>query len=327
MKRRLIIFFIIFFTALTIIEGYVLSLYRYESPTPYNLTIGKGDLPSKIARRLASDGIISSSRLFLFSLRFRGLDKNIKSGEYGFDRGARLKDILDTLTSGNVLLRTITIPEGLDKTQTFQLLLRAGVSIDTELINDTGFLTELFDTPIPTGLEGYLFPETYRVRSDITFKELVRLMVSSSLKVYKELERKNKTPIKMDRHEIFTLASIIEKETSLNSEKPVVASVYYNRMIKHWKLEADPTVQYALGVHHKRLFYKHLLVDSPYNTYRYAGLPPGPISSPGLSSLKATLYPASTAYYYFVADNKGGHIFSATRKEHLINQSQSQKRR
>lgn len=172
-------------------------------------------------------------------------------------------------------------------------------------------------------LEGYLFPETYRVSAAITEKKMLTLMVSHFWDAFDATLQKRAVQMDMSVHEVVILASIVEGEAQVDDERSTIAAVYHNRLKKRMRLQADPTVQYALPDGPRRLFYKDYQYDSPYNTYRVNGLPPGPISSPGRASLVATLYPADVAYLYFVAKGDGSHVFSNTSREHEIAKQQT----
>ena len=247
----------------------------------------------------------------------RGRDRDLKAGTYVFRDGASWSAVLDALTRGKGLVHTVTIPEGFALSSIATLLGRA-LSVPAESIvvaaSDSALRRRL-DVPTPT-LEGYLFPDTYTFAEGTSPQEAVRMLVSEFEKVWKPEWDARLQELAMSRNDIVTLASIIEKEARLAEERPVISAVYHNRLRIGMLLQADPTVQYALGKHVDRVLFKDLEVDSRYNTYKHPGLPPGPIASPGAKSLEAALYPANVPYLYFVAHPDGHHEFRQTFSEH-----------
>ena len=281
--------------------------------------VPKGASFSKATDSLAKAGIVSSPFFFKALARASGADRNIKPGTYLLKRGTPWTDILTALNGGHGLVNTITIPEGFNLSQIGPLLARTlQVPLDsvTAAVRDTVLLRRL-DIPTPT-LEGYLFPDTYAFPDGTTARQAVGEMVRRFEREWKPNWSRQLSTLGMNRHEIVTLASIVEEEAKRADERPVIAAVYHNRLREKMLLQADPTVQYALGRHTPRLLYKDLLVQSPYNTYTHAGLPPGPISSPGGASLLAALNPAKVSYRYFVAHSDGHHEFRNTLAEHQI---------
>ena len=262
------------------------------------------------ADSLARAGLISSPRLFRLYAKVRGGDRGIKAGTYLLQHGTSWGDLLDALRGGKGIVVTITIPEGFATTQIVPLLAtRLGAPPDSvwAAVSDTALLHRL-DVPVPT-LEGYLFPDTYNFLPGTSAREAVQTMVRRFEQAWKPEWTARLDTIAMSRNDVLALASIVEKEAKLPEERPVIAAVYMNRLKNGMLLQADPTVQYALGVHQNRVLYKHLEVESPYNTYKHKGLPPGPIASPGAPSIIAALYPASVPYRYFVALPDGHHEF------------------
>jgi UPF0755 protein len=266
---------------------------------------------------LARSGVISSPKLFGFYASVRGRDRELKAGTYVFQPGTSWNGVLDALTRGKGLVHTVTIPEGFSLASIAQLIGRA-LSVPPESViaasSDTA-LRHRLDVPTPT-LEGYLFPDTYTFAEGTSPSEAVRTLVGRFEQVWKPEWDARLQELTMSRHDIVTLASIIEKEARLAEERPVISAVYHNRLRIGMLLQADPTVQYALGKHVDRVLYKDLEVDSRYNTYKHVGLPPGPIASPGAASIEAALYPANVPYLYFVAHPDGHHEFRQTFSEH-----------
>jgi len=281
------------------------------------VTIPTGSSFTTAVDSLSHAGLISSPRLFSFYASLRKRDRALKAGTYEFERDASWNAVLDALTRGKGLVHTVTIPEGFSLSSIAPLLGRA-LSVPPESVmvaaSDSS-LRHRLDVPTPT-LEGYLFPDTYTFAEGTSPDEAVQVLVARFEKVWKPEWTARLQQLAMSRHDVITLASIIEKEARLAEERPVISAVYHNRLKRGMLLQADPTVQYALGRHVDRVLYKDLEVDSRYNTYKHPGLPPGPIASPGAASIEAALYPANVPYLYFVADPDGHHEFRETYAEH-----------
>jgi UPF0755 protein len=281
------------------------------------VSIPSGSNFSTAVDSLAHAGVVSSPRFFRLYASTRGRDRELKAGTYVFRRGASWNEVIDALTRGKGLVHTVTIPEGFALANIATLLGRA-LSVPPESIivaaTDSALRRRL-DVPTPT-LEGYLFPDTYTFAEGTSPNEAVRVLVATFERVWKPEWNARLQELAMSRHDIITLASIVEKEARLAEERPVISAVYHNRLKIGMLLQADPTVQYALGKHVDRVLYKDLEVDSRYNTYKHPGLPPGPIASPGAASIEAALYPASVPYLYFVAHPDGHHEFRQTFSQH-----------
>ena len=272
---------------------------------------------------LASAGIVGSPGLFKFYASARGRDRSLKAGTYSFERGASWNEVLDALTRGKGLVQTVTIPEGFALSSIANVLGKAlSVPPESVLVAATdSALRQRLDVPTPS-LEGYLFPDTYSFAADTTPQEAVRVLIARFEQVWKPEWDARLQTLAMSRHDIMTLASIIEKEARLAEERPVISAVYHNRLRIGMLLQADPTVQYALGRHVDRVLYRDLEIDSRYNTYKHKGLPPGPIASPGAASIEAALFPANVPYLYFVAHPDGHHEFRRTFSEHTAARAQ-----
>lgn len=282
-----------------------------EGGAPVRVVVPKGATLRVAAESLEAKGVIRSPRLFLLYARFKGGDRRIKAGTYLLPRGEGWGSVLDALAGGKGLENTITVVEGWTLRQIVPQMARmlgAPVESVEVAVRDTALLRRL-DVPTPT-LEGYLFPDTYTFTDGTTPRAAVRTMVARFEEVWRAEWTARLDTIAMSRHDLLTLASIIEREAKLPPERPVIAAVYRNRLRDGMRLQADPTVQYAHGGHKPRLYYKDLEIDSPYNTYRYAGLPPGPIGAPGRPSMQAALYPAAVPYKFFVAFPDGHHEFT-----------------
>jgi UPF0755 protein len=280
---------------------------------------GGASLPA-VARLLEDRGVVRNAGAFRWLARLRGDAGRIRAGFYRLPTDAAAADVLDQLVEGRTRLERIVIPEGLTVEETAGVAAAQAAFTAEEylaLARDSSFADSL-GIPAPT-LEGYLFPETYLVDPDVSARELIELQVGTFRRLFEPGLARRAAEQGFDTHELVTLASIVEAEARVPAERPVIASVYRNRLERGMLLEADPTVQYALGGHRERVLYEHLEVDSPYNTYRNPGLPPGPIGSPGRASLEAAVEPDSTPYLYFfwIGDSLGTHTFSETYAEHL----------
>jgi len=273
---------------------------------------------SRIAEELEARGLISDTFFFKLYAKLTGIERNFKAGKHPLEGNLTTVGIARRLTRNPPVPPDIrvTVIEGLNIRETASVLAaRAGIdsAAFVSLATDGSLAAQLGvdnDT-----LEGYLYPDTYFIRPDTEPVEMIRKMVARFHEVFCDSLRKRAAELGMTVSEVVTLASIIETEVSKDEERPLVSAVFHRRLRLNMPLEANSTVQYALGVK-RRVLYEDLGVDSPYNTYIHAGLPPGPIASPGKKSLLAALYPADTDYLYFVADGNGGHVFSRTMREH-----------
>ena len=279
--------------------------------------IPRGASFGQAADSLARTGLIGSPRMFRLYGRLTGGDRNIKPGTYLLKHGTPWKDIVGALNGGHGLVNTITIPEGYSLSQITPLLaktLKVPAESVQAAVRDTALLARL-DIPNPT-VEGYVFPDTYAFPVGTTARQAVREMVYAFERRWKPDWDASLVELKINRNDLVTMASIVEREARLPEERPVIAAVYYNRLRRGMRLQADPTIQYALGHHVGRVLYKDLEVESPYNTYIHKGLPPGPVASPGAASLAAAANPANVPYLYFVASKDGHHEFRMTLDEH-----------
>lgn len=283
------------------------------------LTIPEGATLQATADTLAAHDVIRWPGLFSLYARIRGQDERIKAGTYELPRGAGWSEALDALVSGRVVTVPVTIPEGWTLTQIAEKLASlVAVSADSvrQRLTDTT-LAESLDVPGPT-LEGYLFPDTYRFAEGVPLTAVIEEMVQHYRGVWTPTRRAVLDSMGWTEREIITLASIVQAEARWEDEMPTIAAVYHNRLSRGMRLQADPTVQYALEARKSRLLYADIdaVADHPYNTYTHAGLPPGPIGSPGLAAIEAALHPVDAPYLYFVARDDGRHEFSRTLREH-----------
>lgn len=285
--------------------------------TVARVVVPRGASLSVAADSLAAQGVIGSPRVFRLYARLTGAETAIKPGTYQFANDAGYRDVLDALVTGRGLMATIVIPEGFDLRSITPVLARAlRVSEDSvrAAVTDTAWQRAL-DIPVPT-LEGYLFPATYTLAEGTTAREAVSTMIERFLDAWRPEWDERLKAMGISRHDAVTMASIVEKEARKAEERPLISAVYWNRVKKGMLLQADPTVQYALPRHVARVLYKDLEVESKYNTYKYAGLPPGPIASPGAASIAAALAPADVPYLFFVARADGSHEFTETFAQH-----------
>jgi UPF0755 protein len=279
--------------------------------------IPRGASFAQAADSLARTGLVGSPRMFRLYGRLTGGDRNIKPGTYLLRHGTPWKDIISALNGGHGLVNTITIPEGYSLSQITPLLartLRVPPDSVEAAVRDTALLARL-DIPNKT-VEGYVFPDTYAFPLGTTARQAVREMVYAFERRWRPDWDSSLVELKINRNDLVTMASIVEREARLPEERPVIAAVYYNRLRRGMLLQADPTIQYVLGHHVGRVLYKDLAIESPYNTYIHKGLPPGPVASPGVASLAAAANPANVPYLYFVASKDGHHEFRMTLDEH-----------
>ncbi len=284
-------------------------------------TVEKGSSARSIAQGLKSRSVLREKWPFFLGYRLFYRSKTIKAGEYALNLPISPKSILEKLTEGKVILHPLTIPEGLTQRETAHLLhslLGCKVSDFLNLTAESSLIRDI--DPEASSLEGYLFPETYRFPKNTDLQTIIGTMISQFRRVFLPEWRTRAEEMGMSVRETVILASLIEKETSLPAEKPLISAVFHNRLRKGIKLDCDPTIIYALKEDERfdgNLRKKDLSLDSPYNTYLYRGLPPGPIANPGSSSIEAALYPAKKDYLYFVSKNDGSHHFSSSFREHL----------
>lgn len=287
---------------------------------PVEVEIPEGAGVRQIGERLERAGLVSYPRIFALYVRVRGDEGALKAGRYRFDGEDGWGDIVSALSRGEVVTYALTVPEGFTAREIAPRIAElSGVPPDSvlSLLQDTALAREL-GVPGPT-LEGYLFPETYRFSRGLPPRRIIGAMVDRYRAFWGPEERRLADSLDLDEREVVTLASIVEEEARHYEEGPVIAGVYLNRLERGMLLQADPTVQYALGERRERLLYRDIdsVASDPYNTYTQAGLPPGPIASPGESSLRAVLNPADVPYLFFVARPDGYHVFTETERQHI----------
>lgn len=281
-----------------------------------------------IATELQAQGVIRNADAFIF-WHYLHHKRSLKAGEYVFEKPANAREIHERLARGDIFVHIVVIPEGYNIFDIAKAIQEAGLGSSDDFVkvatSDTALISDL--APNARSLEGYLFPNTYKFTRTQSMHEMVAAMVKQFYEVAREIglipaEGAPASSSDSDVERVVTLASIIEKETAAPEERPVVASVYYNRLEKHIPLQADPSVIYAeelQGEYGGALHHADMQFDSLYNTYARAGLPPGPIANPGRTSLEAAMHPARTDDYYFVSDGNGHHRFARDLEEHNRN--------
>ncbi len=309
------------------------TLFQSANPldrTSYRVAVPRGASTRAVQKLLESQGILKPSSSFSFTARLLRLSRGMQAGEYAFSPAEPLWSILSKLKRGQVVEPVtrrvlITFPEGssiykmgeilkkekISDPQKFKALVREGITASLREKHWT-----LFKYMPTESLEGYLYPDSYWFYENATIDQIVETMVARFEEVVLPFWDKAKKDTKMTLFEVVTLASIIEKEAQLPSEQKIISSVFHNRLKKNMYLAACTTIKYALDRPTKKVYYDQLEIDSPYNTYKNKGLPVGPICNPGISAIRAAVYPAQTNYYYFVAKKDGSHIFSSTWQEH-----------
>ncbi len=312
---------------------------RHFGPTPATdgatviVSVEEGDSAGKIGDKLRDAGVIESARRFEVLTGLMGLGSELVAGEYEFERNQSTLTVVQRISQGVTSPLVVTVQEGLRQEEIAALLERRGVVSADELrraLSDTYTASFLSELPPGSGLEGFLFPATYGFSRATTAHDAVQQFVNAFDQRYREqILPLLPQPDGLSLHQTVTLASIVEREARVPDERPTIASVFLNRLAQGLPLQADPTVQYALGSNpasvaqfgywKQGLTLADLAVDSPYNTYENIGLPPGPIANPGLDSILAVLQPADTDYLFFVARPDGSHVFARTLEEHRQN--------
>ncbi len=330
MRKALVVFGLLVLLAAGALGSGVKRLYdRADEPhrgypgAEVFVDILSGTSTRDIGRQLATAGVVSDERTFRIALWRSGRDRLLQAGEYRFADAVSAMAVVDILARGQVHLRPITFPEGLTRREMANLFGRSGFGT-AEAFQAASARAELVEAldPEATDLEGYLFPETYALPRDATADDLVEAMVAQFARIFDAELRAQAAARELTIREVVTLASLIQKETGLDAERPLVSAVYNNRLRRRMPLQCDPTVIYALqlaGVYDGNLTRDNLRFDSPYNTYVYPGLPPGPIAAPGAADLRAALQPADVSHLYFVSRNDGSHAFADSLREHNRN--------
>ena len=301
---------------------------RAGSP-PHDVTIASGASAADVADMLEAVGVVRSATTLRWWLRYTETAVQIHVGEYRFSGPLSVRQVAEIITGGRVLLFAVTVLEGATRWQVAEALAEAGFgSYDEawEATGDTGLIVNL-DTAA-TDLEGYLFPDTYHAPRGSTAAEIVGMMVARWRNVWNEERQARAAALGFTLRETVTFASLVEAETAMAEERRIVSGVYHNRLERRMLLQCDPTLLYALwqdGRTDRNIRRSDFANESPYNTYKFPGLPPGPIGNPGEASIDAALAPAEVDYLYFVGRNDGSHAFSRTLREHNANVNRYQR--
>lgn len=319
--------------AISIIFVLCISVFIFTQIGPYNknntqgivVEIPQGSTTNTISDILYKNNLIKNKVMFKISVKLSNKAQQFKAGKYLFNQTYSNKQIINDLSLGKIYNDgiKITIPEGSTSREIVSILVdkklgnedsyEALISNPKEFYNDFKFLEE----DDITSLEGFLYPSTYYFDENSSEKEVLSTMLSQFNKVYTDKLRERQKELNMTTEQVVNLASIVEKEAILDKDRPIIASVFYNRLEIGMPLQSDATIQYIFKERKKIVTYKDLEIDSPYNSYKNKGLPPTPISSPGIESIKATLYPEKTDYLYFVAKMDGGNNYSKNYEDHL----------
>jgi len=317
---------IIFTILLLFIAGFsyvLLDILRYaDAPASTEgreifVAVHPGEGFGNISEKLLETGVIKYPFKFKLLARVKGYDKKIKAGEYCLSAAMTPLRILETVANGKVFFYKLTVPEGYNIKQIAQAVAKLGMGTEkafSEIATDPSFVQEKgIDART---YEGYLFPDTYYLSKGATAKQIISLMVKRFESVFTPEWKKRADLMKFSVHQVITLASIIEKETGDPSERPIISSVFHNRLKRRMRLQSDPTVIYGIKNFDGNITRKHLKTRTAYNTYKIRGLPPGPIANPGEKAIEAALYPADTRFLYFVSKKDRTHKFSTNLKDH-----------
>ncbi|MGI6093307.1 MAG: endolytic transglycosylase MltG [Veillonellaceae bacterium] len=284
------------------------------------VTIEPGMSASDIGELLYKEDIIKSVIMFRVIAKVYNIESSLQAGEYAISRNMTTEQIVKMLAQGQTAYRQITIPEGYNIDQIAKL-------VEQQKIGDASKFKELAQNYAPysymSGIgvaykaEGYISPNTYQVPRGTTEEQLLKILVKEFDTQFTPSMRERASEVGLSISEVITLASLVEKEAKLDGDRPIIASVFLNRLKQDMPLQSCATIQYILGYPKAELSIKETQIESPYNTYQHMGLPPGPIANPGRASINAVLYPADTDYLYFVADKEGAHHYSKSYQEHL----------
>jgi len=323
--------FLIFVFVIVVLAGAAATFMYVRVNQPYRgydaseqfVDLPQGSGSATIGQRLAAAGVVRDASTFRLALWMSSQGRHLKAGEYRFDRAMTPFEVIDKLARGDVFVINVTFPEGLTIAEMAKIFESHGMGSAASFVDASKDASLVHDLdPAAPDLEGYLFPETYLLSRHTDAAKMMRLMVGRFTHVFTSEMREAAAARGMTVRQAVTLASIVEKETAKAEERPLVAAVYTTRLRIGMPLQCDPTVIYALakaGRYTGNIHKDDLALNSPYNTYRYPGLPPGPIASPGRASLEAALHPADADYLYFVSRNDGTHEFARTLEEHNRN--------
>lgn len=315
----------LFFLAALFLVGQATWIYCGVQPataggSKVRLEIPRGSSVSQVARLLEEKQLINSRNSFIWYVYLTGRQNQIKAGHYLFDSEISFSQLLKELGRGRPVIHLVTIREGLRAQEITDLLAAKGIIDKTKfqkLLKDGDFLRRHLPEFAPSSAEGFLFPDTYEFAEGMSEEEIAAAFFRQFRRIWGEVSAQGLSSDRLSLVDRIILASMVESEAKVAEEREIISSIFLNRLKRGYPLQSCATVQYALGERKSRLLYKDLEYESPYNTYKYYGLPPGPISNPGRASLEAALRPAKTDFLYFVARSDGSHIFSRSYREHL----------
>ncbi len=317
-KAILVIFFLLPLFLYDLIKYFSLPENLPDGTEQVEITIPRGASLLQVADTLQKKGLVKNSRLFVFWAKSLGIETQIPSGTFKLPKDLNYVQLATYLTRIHPEYVSVTLIEGWSTRRILKQLSRS-LNLDfnklDSLVRDSLFLAR-FGIKAPDAT-GYLLPDTYVFALGVSEEQVLSFLIRQTLKIFEpDSVKQQMKKLNLNRHQVLTLASIVEGEAVFDEERPIIASVYLNRLKRGMRLQADPTVQFLIPDGPRRLTYRDLQIDSPYNTYKYAGLPPGPINNPGKKSILATLFAANTKYLYFVAKGDGRHVFSRTAREH-----------
>jgi len=307
-KQKITVLIMVFFISL--------SLFSCSNENKnIEIFFQKGISPKAMAVKLKEADLIQSTGLFVAIVKLFGWSKELKAGRYEFNKNDGTFKILKKIKNGRSLNVKITIPEGFD-------IEKIGKLLEDK---DIGSRIVFAETAKKQNMEGFLLPETYFVDPAATEKDIIKIMNDEFNKFWTSEFDERAKQLKMTKKNIIILASIVEKEAVSSDEKNIIAGIFYNRLSKKMRLESCSTVLYAMGINKERLTFDDLKFNSPYNTYKHAGLPPGPICNPGKETIMSVLFPKKTSYLYFVSKGDGTHLFATTLNEHVSQKNDTKK--
>jgi UPF0755 protein len=318
MVKKLLIFTLVIAPLFALLLAGATVMYIFKQPytgPDASFVVKNGDTFGRINKRLSDQGLINNTRIFHYYAKYKGVLTKFRAGSYTIPGGSDMSAVLDTLIYGQPNLTSITIPEGKNMYEIAKLFATAGITSETAFLDAAKNPTLLSQLKIQaSNLEGYLYPETYRFAPDTDAKTIVRTMIDL---FNKKTEDINFDHPFLNKHQVVTLASMVEKETGAKVERPAIAGVFTNRLKKRMRLESDPTTIYGIWSRYKGNIRKSDLLEvTPYNTYKIPALPLGPISNPSLEAIKAVLSPEEHEFLFFVSKNDGTHVFTKSYKDH-----------
>lgn len=323
-KKSVVLYLFVFLLLIWLFINSVFGPVDAKNKENKNVIIAAGSSTSKIADTLLEEKLINSSFFYRLYIRVNSFDGKLKAGDYELSPSMSMKEITDNLLKGQIKSVSFTIPEGYTLDQIAEVLISKGLVDEKEfwrVVKEESFSEFDFLKDLPKGekrLEGYLFPDTYKISKGTSEKQIVSMMLKRFEDIYKGLPE-NKSGLALK--DMITLASVVEKEAKVAEERPIIAAVFLNRLKENMVLQSCATVQYVLPERKEKILNIDTEIDSPYNTYKNIGLPPGPIGNPGKASLSAVCQPKDTNYLYFVAnpDGSGRHLFATTFEGHKKN--------